>query len=118
WCVDAAETQRALGVGAVSLINDLEATAERAATLGPNDVFTLNPGTSHSGPLTNGAVIAAGTGLGMAILHPIDGAWWPVASEGGHVDLAPRNEIEIELLRFLLQRHHRVSVERVLSGPG
>jgi glucokinase len=64
-------------------------------------------------------VIAAGTGLGMAVLHPIDGAWWPVASEGGHVDLAPRSELEMELLRFLLARHHqRVSVERVLSGPG
>jgi glucokinase len=118
WCVDAAKLRLALGVGAVTLMNDLEATAERAATLGPKDVCVLNPGKQRSGPLTNGAVIAAGTGLGMAILHPIDGAWWPVASEGGHVDLAPRNEIEIELLRFLLQRHHRVSVERVLSGPG
>jgi glucokinase len=118
WCVDAAEMRRALGVGAVTLMNDLEATAERAATLGPADVCTLNPGKQRSGPLTNGAVIAAGTGLGMAILHPIDGAWWPVASEGGHVDLAPRNEVEMDLLRFLRQRHARVSVERVLSGPG
>jgi glucokinase len=118
WSVDAAEMRRALGVGAVSLMNDLEATAERAATLGPEDVCTLNPGKLRSGPLTNGAVIAAGTGLGMAILHPIDGAWWPVASEGGHVDLAPRNEVEIDLLRFLNQRHPRVSLERVLSGPG
>jgi glucokinase len=118
WSVDAAEMRRTLGVGAVTLMNDLEATAERAATLGPEDVFILNPGKQRTGPLTNGAVIAAGTGLGMAILHPIDGAWWPVASEGGHVDLAPRSELEIELLRFLLQRHRRVSVERVLSGPG
>jgi len=101
WSVNAAEMRRALGVAAVTLMNDLEATAERAATLGPDDVYTLNPGKLRSGPLTNGAVIAAGTGLGMAILHPIDGAWWPVASEGGHVDLAPRNELEMELLRFL-----------------
>ncbi|MEO8185487.1 MAG: glucokinase [Deltaproteobacteria bacterium] len=118
WSVNAVEMRRALGVGAVTLMNDLEATAERVATLGPDDVYTLNPGKLRSGPLTNGAVIAAGTGLGMAILHPIDGAWWPVASEGGHVDLAPRNELEVELLRFLRQRHQRVSLERVLSGPG
>jgi glucokinase len=118
WTVDAADLRRALGVGAVTLINDLEATAERAATLGEGDVFTLNRGRRPAGPLTSGAVIAAGTGLGMAVLHPIDGAWWPVASEGGHVDLAPRNELEMELLRFLLARHARVSVERVLSGPG
>ncbi|HKO92079.1 MAG TPA: glucokinase, partial [Polyangiaceae bacterium] len=106
------------GVQAVTLINDLEATAERVATLGEQDVCVLNPGQRRAGPLTNGAVIAAGTGLGMAVLHPIDGAWWPVASEGGHVDLAPRNELEMDLLRFLLKRHQRVSVERVLSGPG
>jgi len=118
WQVNAAEMKSQLGVQAVTLINDLEATAERVATLGPADVCVLNPGQRRSGPLTNGAVIAAGTGLGMAVLHPIDGAWWPVASEGGHVDLAPRSELEMELLRFLLARHQRVSVERVLSGPG
>jgi glucokinase len=118
WVINARAMKQALGVGAVTLINDLEATAERAATLGPSDVCVLNPGKRRSGPVTAGAVIAAGTGLGMAILHPIDGAWWPVASEGGHVDLAPRNELEVDLLRFLLKRHRRVSVERVLSGPG
>jgi glucokinase len=118
WSVNAAKMRQALGVGAVTLMNDLEATAERAATLGPNDVCTLNAGKPPAGPLTNGAVIAAGTGLGMAILHPIDGAWWPVASEGGHMDLAPRSDLEMDLLRFLLRRHKRVSVERVLSGPG
>jgi glucokinase len=116
--VDAAELSRALGVKWVNLINDLEATAERAATLTEADVFVLNRGRRPSGPLTNGAVIAAGTGLGMAVLHPIDAAWWPVASEGGHVDLAPRDELEMDLLRFLLRRHRRVSVERVVSGPG
>ena len=118
WSVDAAEMKQSLGVGAVTLINDLEATAERAATLTEADVFVLNRGRRPAGPLTNGAVIAAGTGLGMALLHPIDGAWWPVPSEGGHVDLAPRNELEMDLLRFLLRRHRRVSVERVVSGPG
>lgn len=118
WSVDAKEIQSTLGVGPVSLINDLEATAERAATLTDADVYVLNRGTVPAGPLTSGAVIAAGTGLGMALLHPVSGAWWPVASEGGHVDLAPRNELEMDLLRFLLQRHARVSVERVLSGPG
>ncbi len=118
WVIDAAEMKRSLGVGAVTLINDLEATAERAATLGDDDVFVLNPGRTPAGPLTNGAVIAAGTGLGMAVLHPIDGAWWPVASEGGHIDLAPRNDLEVDLLRFLQRRHRRVSIERVVSGPG
>jgi glucokinase len=118
WTVDAGELKKALGVGAVTLINDLEATAERAATLTEADVFVLNRGRRPTGTITNGSVIAAGTGLGMAVLHPIDGAWWPVPSEGGHVDLAPRDEVEMDLLRYLLRRHRRVSVERVVSGPG
>lgn len=118
WSVNAEQLKRDLGVGGVSLLNDLEATAERAATLTEADVYVLNAGRRPKGPLTNGAVIAAGTGLGMAVLHPINGAWWPVASEGGHMDFAPRDELEMELLRFLLRRHKRVSVERVLSGPG
>jgi glucokinase len=118
WSVDAAEMKQSLSVGAVTLINDLEATAERAAILTEADVFVLNRGRRPAGALTNGAVIAAGTGLGMALLHPIDGAWWPVPSEGGHIDLAPRNELEMDLLRFLLKRHRRVSVERVVAGPG
>ncbi len=118
WDVDAAELRAALSIGAVTLMNDLEATAERAATLSGDDVLVLNEGRRPRGPLTNGAVIAAGTGLGMAVLHPIAGAWWPVASEGGHVDLAPKSELEMDLLRFLLRRHRRVSIERVVSGPG
>lgn len=120
WSVDAADMKKSLGVGAVTLINDLEATAERAATLTEADVFVLNRGRRPAGPLTNGAVIAAGTGLGMALLHPIDGAWWPVPSEGGHIDLAPKNELEMDLLRFLLAKKHkrRISIERVVSGPG
>lgn len=118
WEVNAKELKETLGVAAVNLINDLEATAERAATLTDADVHVLNRGRRPAGALTNGSVIAAGTGLGMALLHPIDGAWWPVPSEGGHMDLAPRNELEMDLLRFLSGRHRRVSVERVVSGPG
>ena len=41
-----------------------------------------------------------------------------MASEGGHADFAPRNELEIELLRHLIERFRHVSYERVLSGPG
>lgn len=118
WVLDARGLERDLGIGAVTLLNDLEALAERAATLGDDDVYVLNEGRRPQGPLTSGAVIAAGTGLGMAILHPIGGAWWPVASEGGHMDFAPRDELEMDLLRFLLKRHRRVSVERIVAGPG
>lgn len=119
WVVHASQMETALSIGHVTLLNDLEAAAERAATLAPSDVCVLNAGCRPEGRLAHGAVIAAGTGLGMAILFPQGNAWWPVASEGGHMDFAPRNELEMDLLRFLMARHgKRISNERVLSGPG
>jgi glucokinase len=65
------------------------------------------------------AVLGAGTGLGEAIGVSTAEGLIVLPSEGGHCDLAPRNELEIDLLRFLQKRHkRRVSVERVVSGPG
>ena len=69
------------------------------------------------------AILGAGTGLGEAIVLPAGhgpGGSQPrvVVSEGGHCDFAPRNELEIDLLRHLMRRHERVSYERVVSGPG
>ena len=65
------------------------------------------------------ALIGAGTGLGEAILFRTPaGGYEVISSEGGHADFAPRNELEIDLLRFLLKRHARVSYERVVSGRG
>ena len=62
---------------------------------------------------------AAGTGLGEGILYWDGKQHHPIATEGGHVDLAPRTDQEIELLCYLRQKFAgRVSYERVLSGPG
>jgi glucokinase len=66
----------------------------------------------------NAALIAAGTGLGIATLVWDGKRHLVAASEGGHQDFAPRDDVEIDLLRHLLRRHGRVSVERVVSGPG
>src|SRR5207245_8800074 len=66
----------------------------------------------------NIALIAAGTGLGEALLHNHAGRFIPSPSEGGHADFAARNEREIELMRVLTSRFGRAEVERVLSGPG
>jgi glucokinase len=116
WMIDAAEVRRALKLDSVTLLNDLEAAAYGVLTL-ENDEFTiLNEGIMrHAG---NKALIAAGTGLGQAILHDDGRHFHPLASEGGHADFAPRNEAEIELLRYLIGRFGHVSYERVLSGPG
>jgi glucokinase len=108
--------RRVLKLDSVTLLNDLEAGAYGIFTL-DNDAFcTLNEGIARQSG--SKALIAAGTGLGQAILYHDGQRFHPLASEGGHADFAPRNELEIELLRHLIERFKHVSYERVLSGPG
>ncbi|HTR96908.1 MAG TPA: glucokinase [Candidatus Acidoferrales bacterium] len=114
WQVDGEALARTLG-SPVTLLNDLEATAWGLETLGEPDLVTLQPGERAAG---NRALIAAGTGLGEAILMWDGAGWHPMASEGGHADFAARDELEDELLRWLRGKYGRVSYERVLSGPG
>ena len=116
WMIDTVELRGALKLDAVSLLNDLEAGAYGIFTLDNDEFCTLNAGTLRQSG--NKALIAAGTGLGQAILHDDGRHFHPLASEGGHADFAPRNELEIELLRYLIGRFGHVSYERVLSGPG
>ncbi|HLN87856.1 MAG TPA: glucokinase [Candidatus Limnocylindrales bacterium] len=116
WMIDTVELRRVLKLDAVSLLNDLEAGAYGIFTLDNDEFCTLNDGTIRQSG--NKALIAAGTGLGQAILHDDGRHFHPLASEGGHADFAPRNELEIELLRYLIGRFGHVSYERVLSGPG
>jgi glucokinase len=116
WVVDARQISVKLAIERVSLLNDLEANAHGIAVLEPSDFVTLNEGTAAS--TGNCALISAGTGLGEAGLLAEGNGYRPFASEGGHGDFAPRNELEIELLRYLLKRWSHVSCERVLSGPG
>ena len=116
WVVDADQLERLFGFDAVTLVNDLEAHALGLGALGAKDFAVLNEGIPDA--QGNTAIIAAGTGLGEVGLHFEDGTRRPIASEGGHADFAPRDELEIELLRYLLQQFQHVSYERVVSGPG
>ncbi len=115
WEVDAAALARRLGLPAVALVNDVEATAWALGRLGPADVAVLQAGVPRPGTR---AVIAVGTGVGYAALVPGPGRAVPLASEAGHADFAPRTEVEVALWRRLAARHGHVSVERLLSGPG
>jgi glucokinase len=115
WPVDARRLARELSTDAVHVINDLEATGWGIPVVPPRKLVSLTPGLrSLQG---NAALIAAGTGLGMALLLWDGARWHPRASEGGHQAFGPRNDIEIDLLKFLRRRHGRVSVERAVSGP-
>lgn len=121
WRIDAAVMQLKYGFEYCLLLNDLEATASGLSALGDEDLQLLHPGGQNdpSNPEAgNMAVIAAGTGLGEAGLFWDGQRHLPFATEGGHASFSPSNEIEIALLRHLLQRHAHVSWERIVSGPG
>jgi glucokinase len=113
--VQASKLAQEIGCEQVCLMNDVEATAYGILFLPATELRTLNAGTPRNG---NRAVIAAGTGLGQAILFWNGERFLPVSTEGGHADFAARTEIEVELLAFLRREFSRVSYERVLSGPG
>ena len=117
WTLDSRELAVSLGINHVFLINDLEANGYGVAELSTDQIYTLSEGdTSQIG---NRALIAAGTGLGEGMLIWNGHSHTPYPSEGGHADYAPRNEDEIDLLRFLKQKYNgRISQERVVSGQG
>ena len=116
WDVSAAEIARRLDTPRIALLNDLEAMAYSVGVLDGGELVALHRGERN--PNGNAAVIAAGTGLGQAYLHFINGRLLPVASEGGHADFAARTDREFELARMLRELYGRAEVEQVLSGPG
>jgi glucokinase len=118
WRLEERDLARALGTPRVKLLNDLEAMAYGMLHLRADELTPLNPAAAPRRP-GNVAVIAAGTGLGEAMLYWDGQRHHPLASEGGHADFAPHSDLQIELLRYLRGKHDdHVSWERVLSGPG
>lgn len=116
WDVSAAAITRLLGTGRVRLLNDLEALAGSVEVLAPDEVVVLQAGVVRADG--HGAVIAAGTGLGEAFLHRVDGRLQPMPSEGGHADFAARTDREAAFVRMMRSERGRVEVEDVICGPG
>jgi glucokinase len=116
WLVEGESIKERLGFRRSYVLNDLEAMAYGVTVLEPDELSMLQRGVPH--PKGNAAVIAAGTGLGEAMLLNVNGQFIPGPSEGGHADFAPRTAREIDLLRELMRIYGRVSVEAILSGPG
>jgi len=116
WVVELRKVQQALNSERVALLNDLEAMGYGVADLIPDQLLVLNAGWPW--PEANAAIIAAGTGLGEAILFWDGRQHRPVASEGGHTDFAPRTPLEMDFLRYALARLGHVSYDHVVSGPG
>jgi glucokinase len=118
WQVSEGAIARIADTLHVRLLNDLEAAAHGMLFLPSDQRAVLQPGTAEA-QAGHIAVIAAGTGLGEALLFWDGHHHHPMASEGGHAGFAPRGDLQIELLQWLEARHGApIPTERVLSGPG
>ena len=116
WIVDLDALRRDVAIPRAYLLNDLEALAWSVPVLTSDEIEVVYEGRPDASG--NVALIAAGTGLGIALLPNVDGRLVPRASEGGHVDFAPRNADERALADALSMEYGRVDIERVVSGPG
>ena len=119
WLIRPALIEEKLGVDRYSLVNDFGAVGHAVARAGAEHFLHLaGPDT----PLPEGgtlSIVGPGTGLGVAhVWRDGRGGYRVQATEGGHIDFAPLDLIEDAILAHLRQRHNRVSVERVVSGPG
>lgn len=116
WIIDGSMMASLLGLDRVRLLNDLEATAYGLSLMGPGDLEMIYQGVPA--PQASRVVIAAGTGLGEAILFWDGTKHVPTATEGGHADFAPHTEQQAELWKFIKSRGEFTSNELILSGRG
>lgn len=115
WKIDSQELMQLFSARKVYIINDLEATAYGLQLLAEHEKESLHPGPGFDG---NAAIIAPGTGLGEAGLYRDGEKYHPFATEGGHCDFAPQDEVDYQLLLSLKEQFSHISWERLVSGPG
>jgi glucokinase len=118
WVIQPAQLPERLGVDKVTIINDFGAVGHAVAHAGAEHFQHLTGpevALPESGTIS---IVGPGTGLGVAhVWRQGNGFYHVAATEGGHIDFAPHDAIEDAILARLRQRHRRVSVERVVSGP-
>lgn len=118
WIIRPAVIGEKLGVDRVVLVNDFEAVGHAVAQAGPDHFLNVCGPDLRLPDEGTISVIGPGTGLGVAHIWRGAGRYHVVATEGGHIDFAPLDGIEDAILARLRARYRRVSVERVVSGPG
>ena len=116
WTINARKLAGEIGIPRTKIINDFTAAGYGIELMTPDDLATLQEGVAQPhGPI---ALIGAGTGLGQGFLFWEVDHYEVLPSEGGHGDFAARDKTQAGLLEFLEGKFHRVSWERLLSGPG
>jgi len=118
WVIRPDTLDEELGLDQMRLVNDFEAVAHAVTRLPPENLPLLF-GEDRPFPADGGVtVIGPGTGLGVAMIAYDDGVPHVIATEGGHLDFAPLDTMEEKILAYLRDKFLRVSVERIVSGPG
>lgn len=117
WTVSEGDLLAEFGFEAVRLINDFAAQALACPRLEADELKPIGPAL-RAAPDQPLCILGAGTGFGVAALARSSRGDIAIATEGGHIAFAPNNELELKVLGALQARFGRVSVERVLSGPG
>jgi glucokinase len=118
WIIRRSLVCEKLGVDSFVIVNDFGAVGHAVAQAGPEHFLHL---TGPDQPLPDAGTISImgpGTGLGVAHILRKNGSYHVQATEGGHIDFAPLDSIEDAVLARLRKRYRRVSVERVVAGPG
>ncbi len=116
WQISSTGISYEFSIPVVKLINDFEAAALAIESLPPNDLITLQTGQAHAQAMR--VVLGAGTGMGVAWVTWLEGRYFALPTEAGHMDFAPANELQIHLIKALHHQFGHVSVERLLSGSG
>ena len=116
WQISSAGIAEEFSIPVVRLINDFEAAALAIESLSPGDLVTLQTGQAHAQAMR--VVLGAGTGMGVAWLTWLEGRYFALSTEAGHMDFAPVNELQVQLFKALHNKFGHVSVERLLSGSG
>ena len=118
WIIRPALINEKMNVDRYVLVNDFEAVGHAVAQAGES-YFERLTGPDEPLPATGTiTIIGPGTGLGVAHIWRDGDNYRVQATEGGHIDFAPLDSIEDAILARLRKRHRRVSIERIVSGPG
>ncbi len=118
WVIRPALIGERLGVDRVALINDFAAVAHAIVAVGPEDFSHVAGPEAPVQQARTISVVGAGTGLGVALLVRDGSSTRIVPTEGGHMDFAPLDSLEDMILQNLRANFRRVSVERIVAGPG
>ncbi|OBV39979.1 glucokinase [Janthinobacterium psychrotolerans] len=116
WSFSIRAMREECGFTTLDVVNDFTALARAVPMLSEHEKRQVGAGTAR--PNTAIGLIGAGTGLGVSGLIPSHGGWIALQSEGGHVNFAPFNELEVAILQFAWREFEHVSAERLISGDG